>query len=89
MRSFSGLLRAGPFSEPFRTRAHVHSSLYMTRILISGAGIAGPRTGFGIFVRDQVLRLSALPFVADWLMRRFIADDFELPVYATAGSVTA
>ena len=53
------------------------------------AGSFTPRTRFGIFVRDQVLRLSAIPFVADWLMRRFITDDFELPVYADASKVIA
>ncbi len=45
------------------------------------AGSFTPRTHFGIFVRDLVLRLSSLPFVADWLMRRFLADRFDLPVY--------
>lgn len=53
------------------------------------AGSFTPRTRFGIFVRDQVLRLSALPFVATWLMRRFITDDFELPVYAAPSGVVA
>ena len=53
------------------------------------AGSFTPRTRFGIFVRDQVLRLSAIPFVADWLMRRFITDEFELPVYADANRVAA
>ena len=55
----------------------------------SFAGSFTPRTRFGIVVRDLVLRLSALPFVADWLMRRFITDDFELPVYAAPESIVA
>ncbi len=55
----------------------------------SFAGSFTPRTRFGILVRDVVLRLSALPFVTDWLMRRFITDDFELPDYATSESVVA
>ncbi len=40
-----------------------------------------PRTSFGLFVRDQVLRLSAIPAVANFLMRRFVADRFVLPEY--------
>jgi 2-polyprenyl-6-methoxyphenol hydroxylase-like FAD-dependent oxidoreductase len=38
-----------------------------------------PKSRFGLFVRDQVLRLSAIPAVADWLMRRYVADGFLLP----------
>lgn len=38
-----------------------------------------PKTSFGLFVRDQVLRLSSFPLVADLLMRRFVSDNFTLP----------
>jgi 2-polyprenyl-6-methoxyphenol hydroxylase-like FAD-dependent oxidoreductase len=38
-----------------------------------------PRTSFGLFVRDQVLHLSSIPFVAEFLMRRFVSDRFILP----------
>ena len=38
-----------------------------------------PRTSLGLFVRDQVLRLAAIPAVADFLMHRFVADRFVLP----------
>ena len=45
------------------------------------AGSFAPRTRFGISVHDQVMKLSKIPFVADWLMRKFVTDDFQLPVY--------
>ncbi len=38
-----------------------------------------PKTSFGLWVRDQVLRLSAIPVMGDYLMRRFLADRFVLP----------
>lgn len=41
-----------------------------------------PATAFGLFARDQVLRLSAIPVVADHLMKRFVADRFALPEYS-------
>ena len=37
-----------------------------------------PRTSFGLFVRDQVIRLTAIPVVGDFLMRRFLGDRFVL-----------
>lgn len=43
-----------------------------------------PKTSFGLFLRDQVLRLSAIPAVSDFLMRRFVADRFSLPEIETA-----
>ena len=46
------------------------------------AGSFAPRTRFGLFVRDQVLRLAArFRPVADYLMRRYLADPIELPRY--------
>ncbi len=38
-----------------------------------------PKTSFGLFVRDQVIRLSAIPVVGNFLMRHFVADRFVLP----------
>jgi 2-polyprenyl-6-methoxyphenol hydroxylase-like FAD-dependent oxidoreductase len=43
-----------------------------------------PRTSFGLFVRDQVIRLTAVPVIGDFLMRRFLGDDFVLPDYPAA-----
>jgi 2-polyprenyl-6-methoxyphenol hydroxylase-like FAD-dependent oxidoreductase len=40
-----------------------------------------PRTAFGLFIRDVILRLGAIPVVADFLMRRFVVDRFPLPNY--------
>jgi len=38
-----------------------------------------PKSRFGLFLRDQILRLSAIPAVADWIMRRLVSDSFPLP----------
>jgi 2-polyprenyl-6-methoxyphenol hydroxylase-like FAD-dependent oxidoreductase len=40
-----------------------------------------PKSSLGLVVRDAVLRLGAIPAVADLLMRRFVIDRFELPRY--------
>jgi len=40
-----------------------------------------PKTSLGLVVRDVVLRLGAIPAIADLLMRRFVVDRFELPGY--------
>jgi 2-polyprenyl-6-methoxyphenol hydroxylase-like FAD-dependent oxidoreductase len=40
-----------------------------------------PRTRFGLFVRDLVLRSTSISFVSNWLMRRFVTDQFQLPDY--------
>jgi 2-polyprenyl-6-methoxyphenol hydroxylase-like FAD-dependent oxidoreductase len=40
-----------------------------------------PATTLGLNVRDIVLKLTAVPFVADLLMRRFVTDRFSLPEY--------
>jgi 2-polyprenyl-6-methoxyphenol hydroxylase-like FAD-dependent oxidoreductase len=47
-----------------------------------------PATALGLFVRDVVLRLGAIPVVADSLLRRFVVDRFELPAYDPAQSAT-
>jgi 2-polyprenyl-6-methoxyphenol hydroxylase-like FAD-dependent oxidoreductase len=41
-----------------------------------------PNTRLGLFVRDIVLRLTAFSPVSDWLMRRFVTDQFELTDYS-------
>jgi 2-polyprenyl-6-methoxyphenol hydroxylase-like FAD-dependent oxidoreductase len=38
-----------------------------------------PRTSFGLFVRDQIIRLTTVPIVGDFLMSRFFGDRFVLP----------
>lgn len=45
-----------------------------------------PRTSFGLFVRDQLIRLTGIPVIGDFLMRRFLGDDFALPDYPRACS---
>jgi len=40
-----------------------------------------PTTSGGLIVRDIVLKLTAIPLVADRLMRRFVTDNFSLPKY--------
>jgi hypothetical protein len=45
-----------------------------------------PRTSFGLLVRDQVIRLTAVPVIGDFLMRRFLGDDLVLPDYPAASS---
>ncbi len=40
-----------------------------------------PSTKFGLFIRDLVLRSASFPWVADWLMRRYVSDQFDLPHY--------
>jgi 2-polyprenyl-6-methoxyphenol hydroxylase-like FAD-dependent oxidoreductase len=50
----------------------------------SARGLASsftPETSFGLGVRDFVLRLTAIPAVADWLLGRFGKDRFSLPSY--------
>jgi 2-polyprenyl-6-methoxyphenol hydroxylase-like FAD-dependent oxidoreductase len=45
------------------------------------AGSFAPKTRFGLFVRDLILRASVFPPIENWLMRQFVADPFELPSY--------
>jgi 2-polyprenyl-6-methoxyphenol hydroxylase-like FAD-dependent oxidoreductase len=50
------------------------------------AGSFAPSTRFGLFVRDQVLRLaSRFRPVMNWLMRRFVIDRYSLPDYGSGG----
>lgn len=46
----------------------------------SGRAFA-PRSAFGVFVRNQVMRTFAIPAVARWFVARSLADHFELPDY--------
>jgi 2-polyprenyl-6-methoxyphenol hydroxylase-like FAD-dependent oxidoreductase len=45
------------------------------------SGSFAPKTKFGIFVRNQVIRLMSLPFVANLAMGRLLSDPLTLPVY--------
>ena len=45
----------------------------------SFASSFAPKTFLGLFIRDQVLHLSSIPFIAEFLMRRFVSDRFLLP----------
>lgn len=47
----------------------------------SFAASFAPRTSFGLFFRDVVLHLAAVPWVANRLLRHFVGDDFALPDY--------
>ena len=40
-----------------------------------------PRTGLGLFVRNQLTRAAGLPPVARLMARRMFADTLELPDY--------
>jgi 2-polyprenyl-6-methoxyphenol hydroxylase-like FAD-dependent oxidoreductase len=41
-----------------------------------------PKTRMGLFVRDLVLRFTAFSPINNWLMHRFVTDQFELPDYS-------
>ena len=51
------------------------------RDAVKFAGAFAPRTAFGLFVRNQVSRLMAIPAVAHWALRRSLIDTFVLPEY--------
>ena len=54
------------------------------------AAAFAPRTGWGLFLRNQVIRACAIPGLAKFVLGRDIIDSLELPDYrwprATAGS---
>ena len=52
------------------------------RSAVQFAGALTPKTRLGLIVRDLVLRLTAFSPINDWLMRRFVTDQFELPDYS-------
>ncbi len=58
-----------------RFRPFIERKQKSARALASGFA---PKTSFGLFVRDWVLRLSAIPAVGDFWMRRFVSDRFAL-----------
>jgi 2-polyprenyl-6-methoxyphenol hydroxylase-like FAD-dependent oxidoreductase len=41
-----------------------------------------PHSSFGLWVRDRALGAMKIPGLGDWLIRRTVADDFDLPDYA-------
>lgn len=40
-----------------------------------------PKTAFGVWFRNTVVKLMGLPFVADMALGSTVKDDFELPEY--------
>ncbi len=45
------------------------------------AGIFVPKSKFSMFLRNQIMSLMTIPWVADLAMGRNLADNFELPEY--------
>jgi 2-polyprenyl-6-methoxyphenol hydroxylase-like FAD-dependent oxidoreductase len=45
------------------------------------AGSFAPKSGFGIFLRNQVTRVMTVPFIADWAMGDLVRDRLTLPAY--------
>jgi 2-polyprenyl-6-methoxyphenol hydroxylase-like FAD-dependent oxidoreductase len=56
------------------------------QLALGFAASFAPRTSIGLFVRDQVIRLTAIPVIGDFLMRRFLGEEFVLPDYPSASS---
>jgi len=48
---------------------------------IQFAPFFAPRSAFGIFFRNQVMKLMSIPFVAELAVGREMRDRFELPSY--------
>jgi 2-polyprenyl-6-methoxyphenol hydroxylase-like FAD-dependent oxidoreductase len=46
------------------------------------AGSFTPRTQWGLFVRNQVTKAFAIPFLLKWVMGNSLVDRLELPDYA-------
>ena len=46
------------------------------------AGSFAPKTRFGLFLRNQITRATALPYVAELTLGRLVRDDLDLPDYA-------
>jgi 2-polyprenyl-6-methoxyphenol hydroxylase-like FAD-dependent oxidoreductase len=47
-----------------------------------------PRSRLGIFVRNQAMKLMAIPFVAERAVGRELRDFIDLPDYALDGAAT-
>lgn len=45
------------------------------------AGFFAPKSTFALFLRNQILRLMAIPWVADLAVGRDIADKIQVPNY--------
>ncbi len=45
-----------------------------------------PRTGWGLWVRNQVIRSAAIPGLSRWALSRDIVDTLELPAYEWSGA---
>jgi hypothetical protein len=46
------------------------------------AGSFTPKTRWGLFLRNQVTRAFAIPFLLEWVMGNSLLDRLELPDYA-------
>jgi hypothetical protein len=51
------------------------------RAAASFATAFAPKTRFGIFVRNQISKLFAVPFIADTVMGTSLRDRLDLPRY--------
>jgi 2-polyprenyl-6-methoxyphenol hydroxylase-like FAD-dependent oxidoreductase len=51
------------------------------RAALGFAGLFGPKTKMGLFVRNQIMNLMKLPWVADMAMGRGLADKIAIPEY--------
>lgn len=77
----------GDYSRAFRSYEQ-QLRAFIERKQHSGERFANsfaPKTRFGLFIRDLVLRSVPFSFVSDWLMQSFVADRFELPDYPNVG----
>jgi len=53
------------------------------------AGSFAPRTRWGLFLRNQITKAFALPFVAKMVMGSTLIDSFTLPDYSTGRPATS
>jgi 2-polyprenyl-6-methoxyphenol hydroxylase-like FAD-dependent oxidoreductase len=51
------------------------------------ASAFAPRTAFGLWFRNRVTNLFAIPAIADWFIGRDLKDEIELPDYEQAGEI--
>jgi 2-polyprenyl-6-methoxyphenol hydroxylase-like FAD-dependent oxidoreductase len=45
------------------------------------AGAFAPKSKFGLFLRNRIFNLMAIPWIADFAVGRDLADNIELPNY--------
>jgi 2-polyprenyl-6-methoxyphenol hydroxylase-like FAD-dependent oxidoreductase len=51
------------------------------RAAVRFAGSFAPGSALGLFLRNQVMKLLGVPFVADLAMGRELSDKIDLPAY--------